>query len=40
MWIHADCWLEMDPLPMPPAPFGTAAWWRWRSAETLKARQA
>jgi hypothetical protein len=32
-----DYW-PVDPLPMPPAAFGTAAYWRWLSAETLKAR--
>lgn len=33
-----DFW-EEDPLPVPPANFGTAAYWRWLSARTLAARK-
>lgn len=34
MWTHPDLWDE-DPLPMPPAPYGTTVYWRWQSARTL-----
>lgn len=34
-----DFWL-IDPLPVPPAPAGTAEYWRWLSAATLAARSA
>lgn len=37
MWSH-DLW-DIDPLPMPPAPFGTAEFWRWLSVQTLNARK-
>ena len=37
MWIHADLW-RVDPLPVPPAPYGTTQYWRWLSALTLAAR--
>ena len=40
MWIHASAWLDEDPLPVPPAAFGTAAYWRWTSARTLAAKEA
>jgi hypothetical protein len=32
-------WFTFDPLPVPPAPFGTMQYWRWYSALTLEARQ-
>ena len=38
MWIHHSLWLDEDPLPVPPASFGTAAYWRWLSARTLAAK--
>lgn len=38
MWIVLrDFWTE-DPLPTPPANFGTAGYWRWLSARTLARR--
>ena len=37
MWIHSILW-ERDPLPVPPAPFGTMAFWRWWSALVLAER--
>jgi hypothetical protein len=33
-----DYW-PIDPLPTPPAPYPTAAWWRWYSALTLEMRR-
>lgn len=38
MWVHVSLW-PVDPLPMPPAPFGTTAYWRWWSAQTLANRR-
>lgn len=40
MWIHHSLWIDCDPLPVPPAPFGTTAFWRWQSALTLARRAA
>lgn len=34
-----DLWLDEDPLPTPPAPYGTTAYWRWRSQQTLRPEQ-
>lgn len=39
MVIHASLWFACDPLPMPPAPHGTMAYWRWWSALTLAGRR-
>jgi hypothetical protein len=33
-----DFWV-IDPLPVPPAPFGSTAYWRWLSALTLAERR-
>jgi hypothetical protein len=30
-----DRFWAVDPMPVPPAPFGTMQYWRWKSAETL-----
>lgn len=38
MWTHS-LWFGMDPLPVPPATYGTTAWWRWWTALTLAARK-
>jgi hypothetical protein len=38
MWMH-DIWDE-DPLPVPPAAYGTATYWRWLTARTLALRAA
>lgn len=39
MGIHPDLWLDEDPLPTPPAAYGTTAYWRWLSARTLAKRK-
>lgn len=36
MWMH-DLW-EIDPLPVPPAAFGTTAYYRWLSQQILARR--
>lgn len=38
MW--ASMWFDEDPLPVPPANFGTTLYWRWLSARTLAARRS
>lgn len=40
MFIHDSLWLDEDPLPVPPANFGTMAYWRWHSARVLARRRA